>query len=260
MNPVNVQEVINISRDAAQRIMAIYHQADPQITLKADQSPVTQADMASHEIISQALQALYPNIPVISEEMTDALDYAVRKTWNAFFLVDPLDGTKEFIQRNGEFTINIALIQHGQPVLGIIHAPALDVIYYAELGKGAYKIQHNQIIKLPSHIRSTDAPLRVAVSRSHSCTKTQEFLEKLHQQGKSLVIVSSGSALKFGLAAEGSVDIYVRFTPTMEWDTAAGQILVHEAKKKMTLIDRDEALQYNKIDLRNPGFIVKDIS
>ncbi len=257
MTKVEIQQIITISRAAGLRVMAIYQEAQFAVTEKADNSPLTQADMESHAVIVEALNTLYPSIPVISEEASEAHDYASRKNWDTFFLVDPLDGTKEFVSRNGEFTINIALIREGKPVLGVVYAPALDVLYYAEQGQGAYKIQQQSHIKLVPQIKENNAALRVVTSRSHSCEKTNAFLLELKSQGKQVTTLSAGSALKFGLIAEGSADIYPRFTPTMEWDTAAGHVLINEVGKKLTLIGSDEVLQYNKSDLRNPGFIVR---
>lgn len=257
MSKVDIQQIISIAREAGQRIMAIYNQSQFDVMQKADKSPLTQADMESHTVILEALTTRYPSIPVISEEASEGQDYTLRKHWDIFFLVDPLDGTKEFVNRNGEFTINIALIQQGNPVMGVLYAPALDVLYYAEEGKGAYKIQQMKQIKLAAiqkNVGSDD--VRVVASRSHFCEKTNNFLVELRNQGKHVTTLSSGSALKFGLIAEGSADIYPRFTPTMEWDTAAGHILINEVGKKLTVIGTDKVLQYNKEELRNPGFLV----
>jgi 3'(2'), 5'-bisphosphate nucleotidase len=254
MTNVDIQKIIEISRAAGLRVMAIYHEVQIDVSKKADNSPLTQADMESNAVIVESLNHFYPSIPVISEEASVGQDYQLRKNWDTFFLVDPLDGTKEFISRNGEFTINIALVKQGRPVLGVVYAPALDVLYYAEHGQGAYKIQKESHIKLVPQRK--DAVFRVVTSRSHSCEKTNAFLAELKSQGKQVATLSSGSALKFGLIAEGTANIYPRFTPTMEWDTAAGHVLINEVGKKLTLIGSDDVLQYNKSDLRNPGFIV----
>src|SRR5205085_522473 len=169
-----------------------------------------------------------------------------------FFLVDPLDGTKEFIQRNGEFTINIALIRKNKPVLGVIHVPVLDITYYAEENKGCYKMFNGQITQL-NPLSSTSNQLRVVTSRSHVCDATKEWLATLQEQGKEITIVTAGSALKFGLIAEGSADIYPRFAPTMEWDTAAGQVIVNEVGKEVMVVGSNQPLLYNKESLLNPG-------
>lgn len=257
MDNINIQQIIAISKQAGLRIMSIYQQSTFAVSVKSDKSFLTQADMDSHTLIVDALQRLYPSIPVISEESTEAHDYSVRKNWNVFFLVDPLDGTKEFVERNGEFTVNIALIQYGQPILGVIHAPAFDLTYFAEQEKGAYKIQNEQQIKLQPYMRKPGDPLRVAISRSYACEKTQDFLRNLEKAETNIVTCPSGSALKFGLVADGTADIYPRLTPTMEWDTAAGHVLINEVGKKLKRLDNDEVLRYNKQDLRNPGFIVR---
>jgi len=258
MQDLDIQEIIALSKIAAERILAIYRQPCFAVSLKEDRSFLTQADSESHAIICEGLKKRYPDIPVISEESPEFHDYAVRKNWNHFFLVDPLDGTKEFVNRNDEFTINIALIRHGQPVLGVINAPALDVIYYAQRGCGAYKIIKNKTVKLPLTPSLSKNPneLIIAVSRSHYCEKTENFIANLQSEGKLVTKLSAGSALKFGLVAEGLADVYPRFTPTMEWDTAAGQVLVSEVGKKITMMGGDEPLQYNKVELRNAGFIV----
>lgn len=257
MFPVDIQNLITLSEKAAEQIRKIYQQPSFAISQKLDKSWLTQADITSHKMICAELKKLYPAIPVISEEATEFHDYQYRKNWEYFFLVDPLDGTKEFIERNGEFTINIALVRHGQPVLGVINAPALQVIYYAEQNKGAYKIQNNHITHLTAHDAIQKDIIRVAISRSHACEKTAAYLQELAHHGKQVTVITAGSALKFGLVAEGLADIYPRFSPTMEWDTAAGQILIQEVGKKLLETDHHQTLQYNKLNLKNPEFIVK---
>lgn len=252
----DIQKMISCSTSASDAILAIYRKTSFDVSLKEDKTLLTEADTASHAIICKKLADYYPAIPVISEESTTFHSHAVRKNWETFFLVDPLDGTKEFVNRNDEFTINIALIHHEEPVLGVIHAPALGVIYYAEKNKGAFKIIQHEKIKLLSMESGKNNRVTVVVSRSHFCEETEIFLQGLRDQGKEVVTISAGSALKFGLVAEGLADLYPRFTPTMEWDTAAGQLLVNEVGKKMTLIENGEVLRYNKKELRNGGFFV----
>lgn len=251
-----LNKLINLAQNAGQLVLSVYNQPTFEVMKKTDNSALTEADIASHTLICDTLHTLYPNIPVISEESSEQYDFDTRKEWDYFFLVDPLDGTKEFIHRNGEFTINIALIKKNKPVLGIVHAPAIDVTYYAEEHKGAYKIKNHEIIKLLP-ISTANNVIRVAVSRSHGCAKTDAFLKTLEAQGKEIKIIPMGSALKFGLVAEGTADIYPRLAPTMEWDTAAGQIVVNEVGKKVLLVDSHEQLQYNKEVLINPSFIVQ---
>lgn len=253
MNPIDIKQLIDIARHAGLLVMSIYNQESYVVKNKSDKSLLTEADLESHLFICNSLQRLYPTIPIISEEATHQYNYDERKKWEYFFLVDPLDGTKEFVQRNGEFTINIALVKNNLPISGVIHAPALGVTYYAEKGKGAYKILNQEFSKLPLSQKS-DNQTRVVVSRSHCCEDTENFIHSLQTD---VVKTPSGSALKFGLIAEGNADIYPRFSPTMEWDTAAGQILITETGKEVWLIDKSGPLLYNKAELVNPGFVVQ---
>jgi 3'(2'), 5'-bisphosphate nucleotidase len=254
---VDITEILKISNQAARLVMMIYEQQSLEIMKKMDHSVLTKADVESNTYICSSLEKLYPSIPIISEESIKQFDYEERKNWDYFFLVDPLDGTKEFIQRNGEFTINIALIKNDKPILGVVNAPALGLIYYAEKGKGAYKILNNEHIKLETH-QPLEGVFRAVVSRSHHCEQTEMYLQKLNDDGKQVSVIASGSALKFGLIAEGAADIYPRFAPTMEWDTAAGHILVSEVGKQVKLTSLDQELRYNKISLINPSFIVEN--
>jgi len=250
-----INDLLNITHQAGQLVSSIYQQPSLKVQIKNDHSVLTEADMASHHFICEALQNFHSDIPIISEESSEQYPYEVRKNWEYFFLVDPLDGTKEFLQRNGEFTINIALIRKSKPILGIIHAPALGLTYYAEENSGAYKLAGNTLKKLLPLVNNSNT-LRVAVSRSHACEKTKNYLNSLISQGRKIEILSMGSSLKFGMIAEGKADIYPRFAPTMEWDTAAGHVIVKEVGKKITLFSSNEQLEYNKNTLFNPGFIV----
>lgn len=254
---VDISKIIEIAQQAGHLVMLIYNQTSLEVSHKADMSAITRADIESHTFIYQSLQRLYPTIPILSEEAEDHHDYEHRKNWDSFFLVDPLDGTKEFIKRNDEFTINIALIKNNQPVLGVIYAPAINALYYAEQGKGAFKLENKEPVFLPRDTLRLHNTLRVAVSRSHSCTQTDEFLKLLERSDNQIITIPSGSALKFGLIAEGSADIYPRFGPTMEWDTAAGHVLINEVGKKISLINSDQTLAYNKQKLVNPAFVVQ---
>lgn len=254
---INIKEIINIAQHAGKIILAIYNQPTFSVIQKLDTSPLTQADTLAHEYICKSLHELFPTIPIISEESVEHHDYEIRKNWEYFFLVDPLDGTKEFIERNGEFTVNIALIKKHSPILGVIHVPEQNVTYYAEKNKGAYKILFGDHSKLKPEPKNANVPLRIVTSRSHLCAKTQAFIDSLQHQSRSVTTLSAGSALKFALLAEGKADIYPRFSPTMEWDTAAGQILVNETGKKIHLIDNESELLYNKTELKNSGFIAR---
>lgn len=255
MVQVDIHEILKISNQAARLIMMIYEQQSIEVMKKMDHSVLTKADIESNTYICSSLKKLYPSIPIISEESIKQVAYEERKHWSYFFLVDPLDGTKEFLQRNGEFTINIALIKNDKPILGVVHAPALGLTYYAEEGKGAYKILNNEHIKLAMH-QPQEGIYRAVVSRSHRCEQTDSFLKRLYKNGKQVSVIMSGSALKFGLIAEGTADIYPRFAPTMEWDTAAGHILVSEVGKQVKLTNQSKELTYNKMSLINPSFIV----
>jgi 3'(2'), 5'-bisphosphate nucleotidase len=244
-------ELLAIARQAGKDIMAVYAGADFGTTSKADDSPLTLADLASHRTIANGLAALTPDIPVLSEEAAD-IAYSERSRWTKFWLVDPLDGTREFINRNGEFTVNIALIEDGQPVLGVVYAPALDVLYFGGEGIGAFVQRHKlppQKIAVKQHIAGET--IKVVASRSHSDERTQALLNRLGRYE----CVSMGSSLKLCLVAEGEAHFYPRLGPTMEWDTAAAHAVVNAAGGVVR--DRgNRNLVYNKPDLHNPEFFV----
>lgn len=250
-----IEKLVSIAQDAGQIVLSIYNQPSFEVMNKSDNSVLTKADLASHHYICEELNKCFPAIPVISEESTQKYSIEERTEWEYFFLVDPLDGTKEFVQRNGEFTINIALVRNNKPVLGVIHVPVLNMTYYAEENKGCYKLINNEITQLTQQSTMNNT-LRVVTSRSHVCSVTKDWLDTLQAQGKEITVVTAGSALKFGLIAEGKADIYPRFAPTMEWDTAAGQVIVNEVGKKVAVVGSNEPLLYNKVNLLNPGFIV----
>ena len=241
-----------IARQAGDAILEIY-KTDFDVTTKADTSPLTEADLASQRRIAE-LARLTPEIPLLSEESAE-VPYATRRTWRSFWLVDPLDGTKEFVKRNGEFTVNIALIEGGRPVLGVVHAPDLNLTYAAADGHGASRWEGDAE---PEPIR-TSAPesgrLTVVASRSHSNEASERFLERLRRDHP-VDLTSKGSSLKICLVAEGSAHLYPRIGPTMEWDTAAAQVILEEAGGVMIRLDGGGPLRYNKEDLRNPHFVV----
>jgi 3'(2'), 5'-bisphosphate nucleotidase len=248
--------VIAIAEQAGQAILNIYQQpasATDNVRLKADQSPVTAADLAAHQVITQALTVLTPDIPILSEEAAD-IDWQIRKTWQRYWLVDPLDGTKEFIQRNGEFTVNIALIEQGEAVLGVIHAPVLDKTYYASQGQGAFLKQVTAIRRLNVNTVPSAKIVKVVGSRSHPSPKLAEYLAQFPQQQ----MMPVGSSLKFCLVAEGSADIYPRFGPTMQWDTAAGHIIALEAGASVQFSGISSQV-YQREQLRNPDFVVSAV-
>jgi len=231
--------------------MEIYRSEDFGETSKADNSPLTLADLASHNTIVDGLRRLAPQYPILSEEAAD-ISYAVRSQWASFWLVDPLDGTKEFLKRNGEFTVNIALVENGVPVLGVVYAPVLDVCYFAARGTGAFVQRGNaaaQAIQAEAH--TPDAAIKVVASRSHSDARTDALLKKLGNHE----CISMGSSLKLCLVAEAAAHFYPRLGPTMEWDTAAAHAVVIEAGGMVCDI-ATQALSYNKEDMHNPEFMV----
>ena len=253
---VNIENVIAIAREAGERILDIYDKEELFVEYKEDASPLTQADKASHDLIVGRLKALTPDIPILSEE--DVVPYEKRKDWKVFWLVDPLDGTKEFIKRNGEFTVNIALIEDKAPVMGVIGVPVSGDMYYAVKGEGAFKITKDGK-KVPIHVIREQHKDKVTVvaSRSHKTKELEEYVEGLKKRYKSVEYISAGSSLKFCLIAEGKAHIYPRLGPTMEWDTAAGQVLAERAVAVVISAGSREALQYNKRELLNPSFMVK---
>jgi 3'(2'), 5'-bisphosphate nucleotidase len=254
---IDINHIITITQQAGKAILDIYHTEDFSVESKSDNSPLTKADKAANEIIVSELQRLYPEIPVISEE-NKLLSFAERQHWNKCWLVDPLDGTKEFIKRNGEFTINIALIENGEPVLGVVYVPISGVTYYGEKHSGAYKIENEKIEKLDNSFAhyTEKQNIKVVASRSHLSAETQLFIDDLQKKGKSVEFVSMGSSLKLCLVAEGIADVYPRFAPTMEWDTAAAQAVAEAAGRKVLVHNSDLPLRYNKENLLNPWFLV----
>src|SRR6056297_732416 len=226
-----LKEIIGIAKEAGEAMLDIYEDAqDVEISRKDDDSPLTKADLASHHIIVDALKKLDPETPIISEE-SGIPDYEERKGWNKFWIVDPLDGTKEFIKKNGEFTVNIALIDEGEPVLGVVYIPAKDVLYYAEKGKGSYKVEdRNKPQRILSEAADLSKPLTVIQSRSHGSDSLKDDLKKKGITMKDSV--KAGSSLKFCLVAEGKADIYPRMGPTMEWDVAAGDCVYRNSAEE----------------------------
>ncbi len=249
-----MDKLINAVLKAGEEVLKVY-ESDFTIQEKEDRSPITEADRISHEVIAQNLKDFVPKIPVISEEGDKEVISADR-----FWLVDPLDGTKEFIKRNGEFTINIALVEDSVPVLGVVYAPALRLLYFAQKGKGAYKVnmETQEKIKIPVPQDGKENTLRVVVSRSHSDERTTKYLKKLSEKF-SIEKVSVGSSLKICLLAEGKADIYPRTGPTMEWDTAGAHAVLLEAGGVILFAEDNmecgEELRYGKENLKNPPFI-----
>jgi len=245
-----IEKITSAAREAGKKILE-YYEEDIDVTLKDDNSPLTKADLAAHHEILAHLKKIDPDTPVISEE-SGVPEYEVRKKWNRFWLVDPLDGTKEFIKKNGEFTVNIAFIENGKPVLGVVYVPAFDVMYYAEKGTGSFKKEgNNRAVKLNSSSYDRTEKAVIVVSRSHGDDSTVKKLNKLDIEVAEKV--PSGSSIKFCLVAEGKADLYPRFGPTMEWDTAAADAIYRfstDAGEKYS------PLKYNKKSLLNPYFII----
>ena len=243
--------VTTLAHQAGEKILEIYNSDEFSVQEKDDKSPLTAADLASHHAILDGLQVLTPEIPVLSEESAN-LPYAERKAWRRYWLVDPLDGTREFIKRNGEFTVNIALIEDGVPVLSVVHVPVSGVCYSACRGQGAFK-QEPDGEPQPIRVRKLgEGPVMVVGSRSHRGDSLVRFLEKLGEHE----MVGMGSSLKLCLVAEGAADVYPRLGPTSEWDTAAAQCVVEQAGGYVTDTDM-QPLHYNTKDsLLNPYFLV----
>jgi 3'(2'), 5'-bisphosphate nucleotidase len=242
--------IVQLAKQAGERILAIYQQ-DFSILHKKDETPVTEADMAAHAIIDDGLEEIADEYPVLSEEST-SIPFEDRARWQTYWLVDPLDGTREFIKRNGEFTVNIALIDDHQSILGAIYAPVLGVSYYAAKGLGAYKQESGKQPERISVNKNAGDKIIVAGSRSHQSEELKRFLANLPDYE----LISMGSSLKSCLVAEGKADIYARLGPTSEWDTAAAHCIVTEAGGFITKTDM-QALAYNtKESLLNPHFFV----
>ena len=274
---------LRAAKDAGRAVLDVYEQ-DFDVWYKEDQSPLTIADQLSHNIIVDHLKDQnIKSFPILSEEGKD-IPFEHRRAWKSFWLVDPLDGTKEFIKRNGEFTVNIALIYQNQPVLGIIYAPVKKCFYFASKDIGAYRLKYNdgdelldigsiecdkeEVLitlleksdKMPCEdlrLNTSISQLIIAGSRSHPSKEFEAFVEKMKNKYSKVKVVASGSSLKLCLVAEGLADIYPRFGPTMEWDTAAGQAIVEQTKGSVVNYETGEPMEYNKKKLLNPWFIVK---
>jgi 3'(2'), 5'-bisphosphate nucleotidase len=247
---LNVTYINAIAVEAGSAIMEVYEKdLSGSVAYKSDNSPLTLADKHSHDVICAKLRALYPEIPVISEEGKE-ISYESRKNWEWFWLVDPLDGTKEFIKKNGEFTVNIALIHKNQPVVGTIYVPAKKTLYFADRREGAFmSTEDNKITSI--NVSRKKSEIVAIGSRSHSSEKEKSILASFGVT----TMFSAGSSLKFCLIAEGVADIYYREGPTMEWDTAAGQVIVECAGGTMVNAYNGAAFLYNKPSLLNEGFL-----
>jgi len=260
LNKIEVADIVALAKAAGEVIMAIYEK-DFEVKFKADESPLTEADKAAHNIIVAGLLELDlrngTDIPVLSEE-GKGIAFADRKGWEYFWLVDPVDGTKEFVKKNGEFTVNVALICRGVPVLGVVYAPALNACYWAKKGRGAFKDGD----KLPLQTAAQRTSYKIVASRSHMSDETKRYIASI-ETDKEKELVSIGSSLKICLVAEGEVDIYPRLGPTMEWDTGAAHAVMLEAGMDILIYDESDSSQrlaYNKENLLNSFFIAAERS
>jgi len=244
-----LDRALDLAQQAGQRILSVY-QSDFAVTRKQDQSPLTQADLASHALIVETLAQLAPPLPCLSEEAAD-IPHATRRSWSRYWLVDPLDGTKEFVKRNGEFTVNIALIENHRPVLGVVHAPVLNLTYGAARGVGAFRLDGAR--RVPIATRKLPAVPTFMVSRSHPDPELDALLARAPAHES----ISRGSSLKFCLVADGTADFYPRLGPTSEWDTAAGQCVIEQAGGAVWRLPELTLLTYNEKDsVLNPSFAV----
>ena len=248
LNRIVLKDIEKIAIEAGQMIMEIYNR-DFSIEYKDDSSPLTEADLVSHRLIMDALKKY--DLPILSEE-GKKISFDERKRWDYYWCIDPIDGTKEFIKKNGEFTVNIALIHNAEPILGVVYAPALQDIYSAKRGEGAFKNKKRLPLKNNFNMQEK---ITVVASKSHLSEETQAFIDAL--DAKEIVQVSKGSSLKLCMVAEGVADIYPRLAPTMEWDTAAADAIVREAGKMTYQFEHEVPLMYNKKELLNPWFVVK---
>ncbi len=260
-----IQTIIQTSILAGKRIMEVYN-TDFEVDYKDDESPLTKADREANTIICDHLQKI--GIPILSEEGKQ-LPYSKRKEWKRLWIVDPLDGTKEFVKRNGEFTVNIALIENNSPIMGVIFCPTLKILYIAShsLG-GSFKItlqqdwqenkpQVNVLMKMKKKLplKTVNKPLIVAASRSHLSDETRQFVKSLEKKVGGVTFISKGSSLKLCMVAEGNADMYPRFAPTSEWDTAAGQAIVEQAGGSVFIKGTKKPMIYNKENILNPWFL-----
>lgn len=261
IQPDFVKKVIGIAKDAGAAIMQVYS-TDFSVVKKDDDSPLTHADLAAHHIIVSSLNGLTPHLPILSEE-SESIPYETRKNWPQYWLIDPLDGTREFVKRNGEFTVNIALINGNSTVLGVVYAPVIDVLYFASQGQGAYKqLSNEEESVIHTKELNPQQPI-IAGSRSHTDEKMQRFLQNIdrrlgeqYSNGK-LELISMGSSLKICLVAEGIADIYPRLGATCEWDTAAAHCILMEAGGDIMDIAGHRLTYNTKHSLLNPSFFAQ---
>jgi len=260
-----LKSAIKASMEAGEKILEVYNK-DFEVEYKDDRSPLTMADKKSHNVIAAYLSGT--DYPVLSEE-GKSIPFDKRKEWKTFWIVDPLDGTKEFIKRNGEFTVNIALVENNVPVLGVIYIPVQQSLYFAGVNLGSYKVSN--VVTTDNHdllseylakgeklpVSNSNETYTIVGSKSHMTTETEEFISELKKVHGKIEVMSKGSSLKICMVAEGKADIYPRFAPTMEWDVAAGHAIVKYSGKNIYIAKTNSELTYNTETLVNPWFIVK---
>lgn len=265
LNAEVAAEVAGICARAGAAIMEIYQEPDVEVRLKADQTPVTAADFAAHRVVVDGLRASWPEVPVLSEESGQIL-WSERQTWRTYWLVDPLDGTKEFVKKNDDFTVNVALIQDGEPVMGVIFAPVYGLTYWAARGLGAFKVDaqgsapigvsSRQIPRVDAPEPAQARPLTIIVSRSHITGANAQFMSDIEQIYREPTLLRVGSSLKLCMIADGRADVYPRMGPTSEWDIAAGQCILEQAGGVVEQLN-GQRLRYNKQSLLNPHFVAR---
>jgi len=254
MNQIDIEQLKKIALAAGKEILKIY-ETDFNVEYKDDKSPLTAADKAANDVIVEGLNQMENNIPIISEEIK-AMEYAQRKDWGLCWIVDPLDGTKEFLKRNGEFTVNIALIDNGKPIAGVVYVPVTDEYYYADETGKAYYQKAEESPKQISVKTPDNSSVTIMGSRSHMNEATEQYVNEQKQKFENVEFIAAGSSLKLCKVADGTAHLYPRFAPTMEWDTAAGQAVVEAAGGKVLRHPEMTPLLYNKKDLLNPYFLV----
>lgn len=250
-----IEEMIDIARHAGAEIIKVYERDDFEKSVKEDNSPLTEADLAANKVITTMLSEKFPSIKLLSEESKE-IPYTDRKDWDEYFLIDPLDGTKEFIKRNGEFTVNIAYIKNGVPKLGVVYAPVKDILYYNTDDTHAFRVEGNEKLQIPNE-KYIPKQYTVVASRSHMSDETKAYMSELEKEHGEVNIISMGSSFKLCLVAEGSAHEYPRLAPTSEWDIAAAHAVVMAAGGDVVKFESRERVEYNKENILNPYFLVK---
>ena len=251
LSDLRISDILHLIERAGKEIVKIYHQGDYNIKIKSDDSPVTRADLASDKIIKSGLEIITPRIPVFSEETKD-IDFRIRSKWNPLWILDPLDGTKEFIAKNDEFCISLALVSHNMPIAGFIYAPVTTEMWMASKGEGSFKITEGKMIRLP--FLTPSGTYRINISRSHHSEKEEEWIENFRKENEAVIAIF-GSAIKFCKIAEGISDIYPKFSRIHEWDIAAGHLIIEESGGKIIETKTGKPPVYNKESYFQPPFI-----